>query len=108
MRKRRKRQLRKMKDMSTARDTVFLIASFIIISAYTLEIDVNPVFTFAVFMYDICWFLANEARNAKTARIQAMKIREIRNKQIQEMWINDYREFRKSRVIDVEKYTEVD
>lgn len=108
MRKRRKRQLRKMKDMSTARDTVFLMMSFIIISAYTLEIDVNPIFTFIVLMYDICWFLANEARNTKAARIQAMKIREIRNRQIQEMWINDYREFRKARVIEIENYTEVD
>lgn len=96
------------KELSAVKDLVFLIASFAITAAYTLEIDVNPIFTFTVLMYDICWFLANEAKNAKAARIQNAKIREIRNKQIQEMWINEYREFRKARVIDVEKFTEVE
>ena len=83
---------------------LFVFGSMSLIILSGLGINIPGWLMFTVITYDIMWIVRNEYMNEREQRRQRAKIREIRENQIKKMWIDEYVDFRNSRVIDVKSY----
>lgn len=83
---------------------LFVFGSMSLIILSGLGINIPGWLMFTVITYDIMWIVRNEYMNEREQRRQRAKIREIRENQIKKMWIDEYVDYRNSRVIDVKSY----